>query len=269
MQSGLLRFTNELCATIVRLFAYVGGLGLMAILGMKVLWTPAVEAAIRSAAPPAWTEVERPLPAFTAKLSGFADPEPVYAIRRHSSGGGRRDIMRWGPAWDDAAAVGSRLMIEVYRPGKEIAGFGDAESSVGKLTGEMDGPYGLTPVDAVDGKFGRFAAFAFTARHAGQPRNCLGFARGFSDPLIQIAGWYCKGAAEIVDRSTPACALERLSLLMAASEPKVTALFARAELRRKPCELKPVRVARSAIGRHRNWIDARKVPKLRGRMAAR
>jgi hypothetical protein len=75
----------------------------------------------------------------------------------------------------------------------------------------------------------------------------------------------------VVDRSALACAFERLTLLMSASEPKVTEFFARAELNRKFCGQKPVGrtpAVNTSIKRN-DWIEAPKVPKLRGRVAGR
>jgi hypothetical protein len=45
-----------------------------------------------------------------------------------------------------------------------------------------------------------------------------------------------KGGADFVERSTLACALDRLTLLSAGSEAKVGALFAQAELNRSFCD---------------------------------
>ena len=269
MQSRLLGFANEFSATCVRLFAYVGGIVVLAVVGVKVFGAPIVEAAVDPSPGAQWVDVERPFHSFAASAPNFAEPEPDYAIRRNTRGGGRKDIMSWGPAWDDAATVGSRLMIELYRPGKEIAHFGDAAGAVAALMADFGGPYTLTPAEPIDSKFGRLASFSFTAHSSGQARGCLGFAHAFSEPLLQISGWYCKGDAEVVEPGTLTCALDRLSLMMAGSEPKITALFARAELRRKVCGVKSPRMQRASNTRRHDWIDARKAPRLRGRFATR
>jgi hypothetical protein len=57
----------------------------------------------------------------------------------------------------------------------------------------------------------------------------------YDDPRLQLSGWFCQGGADFIERSTLACALERLTLLSAGSEPKVGALFAQAELNRSFC----------------------------------
>jgi hypothetical protein len=68
----------------------------------------------------------------------------------------------------------------------------------------------------------------------GTPRKCLGFERAYDDPKLRLTGWFCQGT-DFVLRSTLACALDRLTLLAAGSEPKVGALFAQAELHRSFC----------------------------------
>jgi hypothetical protein len=54
--------------------------------------------------------------------------------------------------------------------------------------------------------------------------------RTFSDPRVQLSGWFCQGGAEFIEQSTLACALDRLTLLAAGSEPKLGVLFSQAEL---------------------------------------
>jgi hypothetical protein len=56
---------------------------------------------------------------------------------------------------------------------------------------------------------------------------------------------------------------------MAASEPKVTELFARAERQRKPCGQKPSVLARLSNTFQHDWLAAPAMPKLRGHLAAR
>ena len=108
--------------------------------------------------------------------------------------------------------------------------------------------------------------FEFTARADGSARNCLGFARAFNDPRLQIAGWYCKDDVEVVDRRTLACAIEGLSLLAAASEPKVQELFANAEQKRMFCAPRtPLRGATPRLRRQRLDRGARTRPEARAR----
>ena len=52
---------------------------------------------------------------------------------------------------------------------------------------------------------------------------------------MQIDGWYCSAGDEAVDRTTLACALDRLTMLSAGGDAKLAGLFARAELKRTFC----------------------------------
>src|SRR5207244_11023789 len=83
-------------------------------------------------------------------------------------------------------------------------------------------------------KFGPLTIVSF-AGSKGTPRRCLGFVRAYRDPRLQLSGWFCQGGAEFIEQSTLACALDRLTLLAAGSEPKIGALFAKAELNRSYC----------------------------------
>jgi hypothetical protein len=252
---GLRTFRDEFSATVVRIVAYIGAMAVLAVGLAKMLEAPVV-AAIDPKPRSNWSTIDRPYRAFTLTVPGFADPEPNYAIRRHTAGG-RKDVLSLG----GTEGAHSRLMIEIYRPGKELARFGDPAGEVAARTAEVGSAQHLAAVEPINGKFGPVPVFKFTATASGGARNCLGFARAFQEPHLQIAGWYCKGAAEVIDRMTLGCAIEGLSLLAAASEPKVQELFARAEQRRKFCATKPAK--RGPTLRRKDWIDASAQPKLR------
>ena len=261
MHPVLRTFRDELKATAVRIFAYVGALAVLAVFAARYFDAPQVRAAIEPAIHSDWTVVDRPYRAF--ELNGQNLPEPDYAIHRHTAGG-RKDILTVG----DADSDGSRLMIEIYRPGQESERLADSAAEIAARTAELGGPYALKPAEAIAGKFGPMTVFEFTARSADRARNCLGFARAFDDPRLQIAGWYCKADTEVVERRTLACAIEGLSLLAAASEPKVQQLFAAAEQKRTFCA--PNRTPRGATTLRRNdWIEGPQGPKLRRSVSAK
>jgi hypothetical protein len=260
----LRHLAEELTATSLRVFAYIGGLAVIVVVAVKFFGTPAVDAAIEPERS-IWANIERPYRVFTLSLPEFAEPQGEYVARRHPTGG-RKDVITWG----DANGAGSRLRLEIYRPGQEISRFADPATEMVARTADLGGPYGLKPAEVLESKFGRVATFAFTANAGLGPRHCLGFVRAVEDPRLQIAGWYCKSGEEVVDRTTVSCALDRLTLVMAASEPKVTEFFARSELSRKFCNPKPApRAPRTPVAKRNDWIDAAKEPKLRGRIAGR
>jgi hypothetical protein len=82
-------------------------------------------------------------------------------------------------------------------------------------------------------KFGPLTLITFRTTK-GADRKCLGFVRSYADPLLRLSGWFCQGG-EPVRESTLACALDRLTLLAAGSDPKVGAVFAQADLNRSYC----------------------------------
>jgi hypothetical protein len=211
---------------------------LMACLGAAVLFSVAATLFFQSrmpvpSMPPAqqsqWIEIEKPLPAFALAIPEAADAPAHYAILRNRTGGGRRDILTLGePDGSDPY-----LHVEIYRPDREISRFAAPAETIARDAAAL-GPAGLaaSPV-ALPSKFGPLTVVPF-ATAQGTPRKCLGFARNYDDPMLQVSGWFCRGG-DFVARATLACALDRLTLLSAGSEPEVGALFADAELHRTFC----------------------------------
>jgi hypothetical protein len=115
----------------------------------------------------------------------------------------------------------------------------------------------------IDTKFGLAAIEPVTERGPQGERRCLRVTRAFEDPRLVITAQFCNPGVELVDRHMAACALDRLTLISAASDPKLTALFARAELRRNFCGQNSVFLA--ATPKRTDWIEAARDPKLRGR----
>ncbi len=153
-----------------------------------------------------------------------------YAIRRHADGGGRKDVLTLGGP-DSAAPY---LRVEIYRAGNEIHRFPDPKAEIIASAGAL-GPVEVQRAEKpLTSKFGELTIVTF-ATSKGTPRHCLGFARTYRDPRLQISGWFCQGGVELIEQSTLACALDRLTLLSAGSDPKIGALFAQAELTRSYC----------------------------------
>ncbi len=261
MHPALRTFPNDLRESFVRVLAYLGGLSILSLLCAELLAPPKATLRMGRTPPAEWIEVHRPHAAFSTSFDEIETPAR-HAIRRHVNGYGRKDIMRFGVAGEDGAVA----EIELYRPGAETTGFDAPTAEVARRAAPIEGER-FSAAETLDTKFGPVALVDFVAHHGEAPRRCLGFVRGFDDPRLQIAGWFCNAGVEIVERDIVACALDRLTLLSAGSEPKIGALFARAELKRTFCGLKgPILAATPK--RALDWIDAAKDPKLRGRLAA-
>ena len=226
---------GDIRATFVRILAYMGGLAILAIAAASFFRAPSGVAAVEPAPQPEWISVERPHPAFELQMPELAADTAGYAILRRPVDGARKDVLTWG----EPAAGGPYVMVEIYRPGAQSERFIDAPSEIAARITAFAVTDDVKPAGQIDSKFGPvpLVDFAIAARGTfnGRQRRCLGFARPFEAPVMQIAGWYCSAGEEAVDRPTLACALDRLTMLSAGGDAKLAGLFARAELKRSFC----------------------------------
>lgn len=226
IQALLLR--SDASATFVRLLAYLGALAGLAFAAAYLVGSKPAGREIGTEARVEWIHVAKPFPALSLPMPELAESGTDYAMRRHIVGGGRKDILTWG----ELEGAAPHMMIEVYRAGREVRRFDAAEIEIAaRLEGAKSGT--LKPAGTMQTKFGPVALVELSL--AKPPRHCLGFARAYDRPRLQVLGWHCTGGAAPVDRDLTACALDRLTLLAAGSEPKVRELFARAELKRNFC----------------------------------
>jgi hypothetical protein len=226
---------GDISATVVRLFAYMGGLAILAILAASLFRAPEGVTAVQAAPQPEWINVERPHPAFELIMPELAAQSPGYAILRRTADGARKDVLSWG----DAAGSGPYVIVEIYRPGPTGERFIDAPSEIAARILPYNVTDDVKAAGTIDSKFGtvRLVDFAIAAQRTqpAKPRRCLGFARPFDQPPMQIAGWYCSAGDEVVDRAMLACLLDRLTVLSAGGDGDLAGLFARAELKRTFC----------------------------------
>jgi hypothetical protein len=230
MHPALYSWREELPANFVRALAYVCAAFVLSIACAWLSQSSAVMSVITPVHRSAWIEIEKPFPAFALAIPEAIDAPSAYAIRRHASGEGRKDILSLG----EADGVAPYLQVEVYRPGSELADFADPQSDLTALAKDAGPVSALHAQETLSSKFGPLNVAAFDV-DGPTVRHCLGFVRDYEDPKLQLSGRFCQGGADTIDRSTLACALDRLTLLAAGSEPKVGALFARAELNRSFC----------------------------------
>lgn len=240
-------FADEVAATLARLFAYVGALALLAILGLYGLdqlpEIGAPEGAAKSGV--GWSVAGRSQPAFSVgSLDPLEKTEP-YTILRHTQGG-RKDILRWSS--DDKPLA----ELQIYRQGGE---FDASLSPAADLAARMgiDDRAMLESAGLIDSKFGTVALLQPTAT-TGEALSCLGFFKRIDDPALELSGWSCQGETLPARRAAIACTLNRLTLLSAGNEPKLAELFAHAELRRRGCGPAP----------RADWVTGTENPRLRG-----
>jgi hypothetical protein len=214
----------------MRTCTYLGGLAVLSIVAAQYFQSTPVIDRIKPAYRSAWVTIERPFPAYALDIPEAAGAPASYVIRRNVNDSGRKDILTLGEARDATPF----LEIEIYRAGREDAGFNRPQDELG-VHAAAAGPTANLHIEApLPSKFGELSIAAFDI--ADEPvRHCLGFVRQFDEPPLQIAGRFCQGGADHVERSTLDCALDRLTLLAAGSEPKIGALFAQADLNRRFC----------------------------------
>ena len=241
MRAASYSVSDDIRATMARLVAYMGCLAAVALGLLSLFGDPASIIAMEwtAAAPrPAWTTVEHPYPAFELLMPKLTGSDYSYAIQRRGSDGARKDLMTWG----DAAATGPYAMVEIYRPAAASDRFLDAASEIAARIIGYSVIDDVRPEGEVDSKFAAvplvdFAILPPQGESESQlrryERRCLGFARPFGTPALQIAGWYCSAGREVVDRALVACMLDRLTL--AIGDPALDKFFARAEVKRTFC----------------------------------
>jgi hypothetical protein len=244
-------FADDVCATIARIFAYVGTLALFGIFAVHV-WNQ--YHAIRLAglaAKAGWSLADRSHPAFSVSQSDPLDKSETYLILRHP-GGGRKDILRWLGAGDRPAAE-----LEIYRPSGEPDTSSPTDADLAARMPQID----MLQIDAaeleaagiIESKFGTVALLRRTDAKEGAG-GCLGFLKRLDAPPLQISGWSCEGDRWPARRAAIGCMLDRLTLLAFGNETKLTELFARAELKRGNC----------GTASPSDWVTGVEDPKLRG-----
>jgi hypothetical protein len=246
---ALTSFADECCGMLARLFAYMGVLALLAILGFH-LWDLLPDPELAPAAKAEWSMATRSYPAFAVSQFDLSDKTETYEILRHPEGG-RKDVFHWAQSTKPVAE------LEIYRPGDE---FSPSASAVAELAARID-PMGARELEAagvIDSKFGSVTLLR-VAGHAGDAPSCLGFMKRIDAPNLRISGWSCQGDTLPARRAAVGCMLDRLILLTSGNEPKLAELFAHAELKRGNCALSATAAATSA-----DWVTGAENPRLRG-----
>jgi hypothetical protein len=244
MQPALTSFADEVCATVARLFAYMGTLALMTILAIHGWDRLRITMAEEPAPKADWAVADRSHPAFALSQPDPSEKSASYTILRHPSGG-RKDILHWTDA-------NGRLLseLEIYRLGSEFPSLSEGAELAARMkeTGDLEG------AGVIDTKFGLVPLFHRAgARERG---SCIGFIKRIDDPALEISGFSCQGDTLPARRAAVTCVLNRLTLLASGNEPKLGELFARAELRRGSC-------APSAATSD-DWMTGAENPHLRG-----
>ncbi|WP_128928909.1 hypothetical protein [Bradyrhizobium guangxiense] len=225
---ALAAFADEVVGMLARLFAYVGALALLSILGLAALGQLPDLRDDEPAPKPGWSVADRSHPAFALSRLDSSEKTASYTILRHPEGG-RRDVMRWASEAEKPLAE-----LEIYREGGEFDVTRPAAAGLAAQMGlRTDTP--LEQAGLIDTKFGPVALFRPIGL-TGTP-SCLGYLKRNEEPGLQISGFSCQGDTLPAQRAAIACTLNRLTLLTSGNEPKLADLFAHAERKRRACDL--------------------------------
>jgi hypothetical protein len=115
----------------------------------------------------------------------------------------------------------------------------------------------LEAAGVIDSKFGTVTLLRLVGG-ADNSRSCLGFIKRVDEPGFRISGWSCQGDNLPARRAAISCMLNRLILLTAGNDAKLTELFAHAEIRRSDC------ATSGAPALSADWVTGADNPHLRG-----
>lgn len=225
---ALANFADEVVGTLARLLLYVGTLALFAILALAGLGRLPDMRDDEPASKPGWAVADRSHPAFALSRLDPSEKTASYTIQRHPEGG-RRDVMRWAGETDKPVAE-----LEIYREGNEFDVTRPATAGLAVQMG-LGTAATLEQAGLIDTKFGPVALFRPSGTTDGT-RSCLGYLKRNEEPGLQISGFSCQGDTMPARRAAIACTLNRLTLLTSGNEPKLSELFAHAELKRRACD---------------------------------
>jgi hypothetical protein len=124
MHPALHSWRDELPSSPVRLLAYLGAIAVLSI-GAARVSQPTTMNSVEPVQHPEWIEIERPFPAFALSIPEAADVPATYAIRRHTEGNGRKDILSLG----DPDSAAPYLRVEIYRRGMHADAFANPRLS--------------------------------------------------------------------------------------------------------------------------------------------
>jgi len=214
---------------------------------------------------PDWIDGTRANGAFALESPALDGLDARYQVRRHRSGGGRKDELTFG----SPEKAGPYVRLSFYRPGAEGIAEPDVLEAVTTLATESRINADLQETSGkVRTKFGDLPAVNMRVYVKDGWRNCLAVAGAWSDPRFGLVGWWCNAGPEMVALGEFACLIDRATLMSAGGDDQLAEFFARAELKRNFCNAHGSFV--SATPKLVNdWIHAKRHPQLRGRIVGR
>jgi hypothetical protein len=176
-----------------------------------------------------WLEIPKPLRLFDLAAPSLARERRLYAARRHTTGGGREDVLTFG----EFAGTGPFFRLAIYRHGAEKtadAAFFVDMARRGAQLGLSLGRANVAQTQAT--RFGDFETAAMTMTEGGVTRDsCRGFRFSASQLGLTIAGFSCGADDEAASAGALACLVNRLDLISSGEDSDLRDFFASAQAR--------------------------------------
>lgn len=198
---------------------------------------------------PVWAPIERPF-AFVNLEAPTLDRLPrTHAAARHTTGGGRDDVLIFGDFADDTLHV----RLSAYRPGAEAPApstfFVDLVRRASEAGVAVTKSAVATPLAT---KLGLMETADAVLSDNNAERPCLAFRFLSYEPRLRLSGWACGTAERPADRVLFTCLIDRLDLVAAGEDKALAAFFAKAERARNAACGAPHLLTAGAKSR---WLD--------------
>lgn len=178
-----------------------------------------------------WMDVAKPLAMFAFDSQEFAPKPAAYAMRRHTTGGGREDVMTFGVF----AGEDPWLRLTIHQIGEE----GAADQSLFVETARRASDAGLALDNlsnpaSLPTRFGtaEWADARLSAADGAKRENCATFRFAETAPALRVSGLACGPAGQSWNRAQLSCLVGRLDLAAAGGDDELQKFFARSELAR-------------------------------------
>lgn len=170
-----------------------------------------------------WLEIVRPFSLFSLDAPFLNKAPHAYQARRHSTGGGRQDILTFGK-FDQGAPF---VRLDIYRFGAEprmTASFFVDMARQAAESGAAIERAGLP--GELTTRFGAFeAAELILAKGETRRGQCYGFRLSGSGDVVSMTGVACGSDERPLDMERLACLIDRVDLIAAGEDTALRAFF--------------------------------------------
>jgi hypothetical protein len=176
-----------------------------------------------------WLEIPKPLRLYDLAAPSLAREKRLYAARRHTTGGGREDVLTFG----EFDGAGPFFRLSVYRHGTEKTADAAFFVDMARRAAQLGLSLGRADVAQTQAtRFGDFETAALTMTEGGVTREaCRGFRFSAAQLGLTIAGFSCGADDDAVSGGALACLVNRLDLITSGEDRALRDFFGAAQTR--------------------------------------